>query len=122
MRREVSPEVLPSEALRSVAREMYQLFDVEGEIQGRDLIARMKEPAQIEAAVEVLAVEMAPEEAPTRLSACLEVLQRAAMRKESKSRTERLKSATGAEQDELLRQAIEARRRRPRDHGLLPGR
>lgn len=43
-------------------------------------------------------------------------------RQESKERQARLKAATGDSQDALLREIMEQRKKRPGDHGMLPGR
>lgn len=122
LRAEVPPEAYPSEALRTVAARAYELFDARGEVNGRDLVALMREPGPMEEAAEVMAVEIDPGSAAARFPAALEVLGRIRYREESRDRRSRLKNASPGEQDDLLRQALDARRKRPRDHGLLPGR
>ena len=122
LRQELPADRYPTEALRGVAREAYRLFDRTGEVNGRDLVALMREPDLIEAAAEVLVLEVDREGAPQRVKACLDALARADYRAESKDRRARLRNASPEEETELLRQLMEARKRRPQDHGLLPGR
>ena len=47
---------------------------------------------------------------------------RARYRKESEEIRKKLKEDTGDAQDELLRRVVEIRKKRPGDHGMLPGR
>ena len=116
------PERYPSEALRRVAEAAYGLFEKTGQISGRDLIALMQEQVLSEEAANVLALEISQEEAPKRAETCLDALERADYKVESSERRSRLKNATPEEEAKVLEELMEARRRRPHDHGLLPGR
>ncbi|MFN3485898.1 MAG: DNA primase, partial [Planctomycetota bacterium] len=122
LRREVPPERYPTESLRKVAEAAYALFDRTGGVDGRELLAGLREPALIEEAAGVLSLEVAREEAPARFSGAREALEREFFREESRRLRARLRNATPEEEVELLRRVMEARRARPRDHGLLPGR
>ncbi len=123
IRQEVAEERYPTEALRKVAHQAYTLFDRTGEVSGRDLIALMQAPDLMQAAAEVLSVEVERPRAEERVQACVDALARVQYKLESRDRHARLKSASSPEEEaEILRQVMEARKRRPKDNGLLPGR
>lgn len=122
LRHEVPPERYPTEALRKVAEAAYALFDRTGAVDGRELVASLREPALIEEAAGVLALGVTREAAPGRFRVAREALDREFFLEESRRLRARLRSATPEEEVELLRKVMEARRARPRDHGLFPGR
>jgi len=111
----------PDGPLRRIAETAYGLFDRTGEVVARDLVTLLREPPLVGLASAILAVEVGPG-AAARATSCLAALERSSARRESSERRIRLKSASGDEEAELLRQVMEARRRRPQDHGLMPGR
>jgi DNA primase len=121
-RAELPAERFPTEGLRKLAALAYELLDRTGEISARDWIALLQDGAAMELAAEIVDAGVPKESALRRAEACLEALGRADAREESKQVRERLKRATPEEETELLRKVMEAKKRRPRDHGLLPGR
>ncbi|HEX7900670.1 MAG TPA: DNA primase [Planctomycetota bacterium] len=112
----------PSAPLRKIAEAAYALVDRLGEAPGRELTAALGDPALSTLAASILAGELDPAQAAARAEAARQTLETAAYRSESKDRQARLKEATGESQDALLREIMNARKRRPTDHGLLPGR
>ncbi len=123
-RQEAPLGLYPSEETRRIAEMAYDLFELEGEVRGSDLVALLQDPTLRGVAAEILALEIDPSGASARAEACLEKLSRDVAKLESRSRLERLKDtpADSAESDAILREAMEAKKRRPKDHGLLPGR
>jgi DNA primase len=120
-RNALPPERYPSGALRALAGLAYGLLDA-GSLSARELIARVQDAALAAEAAEVVGREIAKEQAGARSAACLDRLLSSGRREESKARLDRLKGASPEEQAELLKQVMESRRKRPTDHGLLPGR
>ena len=57
-----------------------------------------------------------------RIRRALEDMAREDAIRELQERCERLRNASLEEQRDILRQVMEAKRKRPKDHGLLPGR
>jgi DNA primase len=121
VRHEVALSRYPTELLRTLAELAYRRFDETGQVSGRDFV-RGDAPALGALAVEVAGIEITAQEANGRIEAGLAALSREEGRAEARDRRERLKNATPDEEAELLRQAMDARRKRPRDHGRLPGR
>jgi DNA primase len=122
VRGQVAPDRYPTDALRKIAEVAYQRVDQAGEIQSRDLLALLKDGQLIQVAAEIVDQDVLREDAPRRARAALDTFAREESKVESQGRRERLKSATPEEENEILRQVVEARKKRPRDHGLLPGR
>jgi DNA primase len=122
VRHELPAERYPTETLRRLAEAAYTLLERTGAVEGRELLRALQDPALVEAAAGILALDVAREEAARRVGAALETLERESFKAESRDRKARLRSATPEEEVELLRRAMEARRQRPRDHGLMPGR
>ncbi|HXG62498.1 MAG TPA: DNA primase [Planctomycetota bacterium] len=122
LRHEVPPERYPTETLRKLAEAAYALFDRTEAMEGRELLAALREPALIEEAAGILAIEVTRETAPGRFRGAREALEREFFLEESRRLRARLRNATPEEEVELLRRVMEARRARPRDHGLFPGR
>jgi len=120
VRQAVPVERYPTEGLRRIAAAAYALVDATGAASG--LAASLADPALASLAAAILAVELDPAQVPGRAAAAREALERAGFRTESNDRRERLKTAQGEEQDALLRKIMDARKQRPKDHGLLPGR
>ncbi len=120
VRQGVPAERYPTEGLRAIAAAAYALLDATGSAGG--LAGSLADPALASLAAAILAAELDPAQVPGRAAAAREALERAEFRTESNDRRERLKTAQGEEQDALLRRIMEARKQRPRDHGLLPGR
>jgi hypothetical protein len=118
----VPAELYPTEPLRRIAEAAYGLLDRLGEVAGRELTGALGDPALASLAASILAGELDPGQVPGRAAAAREALERAAARSESKDIRARLKEAQGPEQDALLRQLMDKRKKRPTDHGLLPGR
>ena len=114
-------ERYPSGALRALAGLAYGLLEAGG-LSARELIARVQDAALAAEAAEVVGREVPAEQAGARSAACLDRLLSAGRREESKARLDRLKGASPEEQAALLKQVMESRRKRPTDHGLLPGR
>lgn len=112
----------PEGPLRRIAETAYGLFDRAGEVVARDLVTLLREPALVGLASEILAADLDPAEAAGRAKSCLAALERVSGRRESLELRAKLRSASGEEETELLRKVMESRRRRPQDHGLMPGR
>jgi DNA primase len=121
-RAELPAERFPTELLGKLAAVAYGLLEKAGEISLRDWIALLQDAAAMELAADIGGLEIPRDQAGVRGAACLESLGRAEARQESLVRRERLKNATPEEESELLRRVMEAKKRRPKDHGLLPGR
>lgn len=121
-RAEVPLDRYPTESLRTIAAAAYGLVEKLGEASGRELTAALGDPALASLAASILAGDVEKEKAPARAASARRTLETAAVRSESKDIRARLKEAQGEEQDALLRRIMEARKRRPTDHGLLPGR
>jgi DNA primase len=122
IRAAMPPERYPTEALRRVADVAYGLFDREGRVDGGSLVALLEEASLMEEAAEIVGTDLVRAGVPARAESCLETLGRVEARQESRERLERLKTVAPEEADALLRQTMEAKKRRPRDHGLMPGR
>ncbi len=124
LRRELPLPRYPTDLVRRIAETAYSLFDRTGEVRGGDLVALLREPALMEAAAEIVAADLDRERGPARVAACLDALARAEFRSESLERRARLKNAPPEDHatDEELRRVMEARRARPHDRGLIPGR
>jgi DNA primase len=122
IRAEVPADRYPTDGLRRIARTAYELHDRSGQVSGRDLVALLEDPALMETAADVLSLEVERARAPGRVAACLDRLGREEHRSEARDRRARLKNASPEEEADLLRQVMAARKRRPKDHGLLPGR
>jgi DNA primase len=112
----------PTEALRRLAALAAELLEKTGEVSARDWIALLQDGPSMELAAEIVDVAVPKESAGRLARACLEALGRAGARQESLEVRDRLKKATPEEEADLLRQVMEAKKRRPKDHGLLPGR
>lgn len=112
----------PTEALRRLATLAYELLEKTGEVAARDWIALLQDAAAMELAAEIVDAAVPKESAARRAEACLEALGRADALQESREVRDRFKSASPDEETELLRRVMEAKKRRPKDHGLLPGR
>ncbi len=122
VRQAVPLDRYPDGPLRRIAQTAYGLFDRTGEVVARDLVALLGDPGLVSLASAILAGEGGPDPGG-RAESSLKTLERASARRESAERLARLRSASsGEEEAELLRQVMEARRRRPQDHGLMPGR
>ncbi len=119
---EVPAPRFPTEALRKIAEVAYGLLGQAGEVSSRDLLALLKDGQLIQVAAEIVDLDVERSEAPQRARACLETLAREESKVESRDRRERLKSASPEEEADVLREVIAAKKKRPRDHGLLPGR
>jgi DNA primase len=122
VRRELSADCYPSEILKRVAATAYDLLDRTGGINSRDLVALLQDGAAMEEAAGIVDLEVDRASAASRAAACLDTLEKIESRRESQERHGRLKGSSPGEQVDLLRKAMEARKRRPRDHGLMPGR
>ncbi len=113
----------PTEATRKVAEAAWGLLDRAGAVDGSDLVALLRDPEAARVAAEVVGRGLGPEEAKGLAAGYADKLDGVALRRESVERRARFKAAsTEEERDALLRQVMEARRSRPEDRGLLPGR
>ena len=122
VRSEVPVPRYPTEALRKIAEVAYLLHERSGEIASRDLLALLRDDELIRVAAEIVDLDVERGEAPGRARSCIERIVREEARVEWEGRRERLKNATPEVEKDVLRQVMEAKRKRPRDHGLLPGR
>jgi len=122
VREAMPPERYPTEATRRVAEVAYGLLERTGKVDGADLMMLLREPDAAQVAAEVLRRDVDREGAERQVAGYLLKLDGAASRKESRERQARFRGASGAEQDDLLRQTMESRRRRPEDRGRMPGR
>jgi DNA primase len=121
VRHEVALLRYPTELLRQLAEQAYRRFDETGQVSGRDFV-RGDSRALGDLAVEVARIEIPAEEASGRIEAALLTLGQEEARAEARDRRARLKNATPDQETEVLRQAMDARRKSPRDHRRLPGR
>ncbi len=102
----------PSEATKRIAERLYAWS---GENVG-DFVALLETPEDRSLAAELAVRERIPGAIEGQIHGCLETLER------HRSRKERTARRPGSDPDEFLRKVEEARRLRPSDHGLLPGR
>jgi DNA primase len=119
---EVPAPRFPTDPLRKIAELAYSLHDRAGEISSRDLLALLRDDLLIQVAAEVVDLEVGAGDAPGRARACIETMVREESKAGLQDRRERLKNASPEEEKNVLRQVMEAKKKRPRDHGLLPGR
>ncbi len=115
-------ERYPSGVTRQVAEVAYGLLERTGKLDGGDWVALQREPAAAQAAAEILDVKVDREAAERKVAGYLDRLKSEASRQESRERRARFKGLSPEEENELLRKTQEARRQRPEDRGLLPGR
>lgn len=123
IRKELAVDRWPTEELRKLAAVAYAVLDAGAELTSRALLERIEDRSILDAAVESLALQLDPAEAAPRVQGCLERLSREESRTGRMGRLERLKGADTEEKErDALREVMDARKKRPRDHGLLPGR
>jgi DNA primase len=114
----------PSGPLRRVAEVIYELQDKTGRVDSGDLMAKLsQEPKAREAAAGILDVKIDAEMAERKVSGYLDRLESEESRQESVELEKGLKGASSEEdRNNYLMRVMEARRKRPVDHGILPGR
>ncbi|MBI2901925.1 MAG: DNA primase [Planctomycetes bacterium] len=105
------PDGYPTELTRGLAA---RLYDWDGPV--GDLVSVLEAPAERALAADLAMREFEKESVERRIQGCLETLQRRRFLNERKG------GPPGGDPDEALRRLAEARKARPSDHGLMPGR
>lgn len=120
--RKITMDHWPAGILRKLAEAANALFDRTGAVDGNDLLALARDPGAAQTGAEVRAISIDPGDRPARLRGGLDTLARVGAKNESSDRLGRLKNASPEEEERILREALEAARRRPEDRSRMPGR
>ncbi len=121
--REAMPlERYPEGVTRRIAEAAYGLLERTGRVEGGDLVALLRDPAEARAAADMLAGNVSREDADRKVKGLLEKYACESHLRESAERRRGFQGASQEEVDELLRRTMEERRRLPENRGLLPGR
>jgi DNA primase len=112
----------PAGVTRRVAEVAYGLLERTGRVEGGDLMALLREPAEAQVAAEVLAVEVDREAAERQVKGLLDKYDSENSIRASQDRLVQFKGASGDRENDLLRQVMQDRKRVPENRGLMPGR